>query len=250
MPGYIINSNIFFDPATCTMHNIKDPSEVLTLNAISSRCLTALLDERGIVLSREILLEKGWGASGIIVASNSLNQTISQLRKAFRQLGELNDIITTVSREGYRITVAINVKVVDFQPNIDNFIPELIGKRNIKPWKVVLFLFFSFLTILTVLFIFLFKNYKSEDGFYLYAKGANPGIAIYYQSSLRKKTQYLETAKKKLTTDPDLINETSRMKYVYVNNTVRNDVFSYFICTGIIYGKDSSCNSFILVEDI
>lgn len=257
MSGYLINQSIFFDPATCMLHNIADPSVCQTLNAMTSRCLIALLDNHGNVLSREELLESGWGMSGVIVASNSLNQAISQLRKVFKQLGEASEIITTVSREGYRITVAVNIELLDFQvapavsrPDLPAVVPGTPDKHSSARVGKKMVLLVAF-TIMIMMILFYFVKNDRIDVIYEADNPIGSGVNVFIQNSLQIKKNYQEQARNIILNDPDIrkIIISHPDPYVYINDTVRSDVFSFFICSGDIYLIESNCASFSVIED-
>jgi DNA-binding winged helix-turn-helix (wHTH) protein len=63
--------------------------------------LAALCDHEGEVVSRDALLDRGWGqGSG---SDEALTQAIAQIRRALDELGESADLIETFSRRGYRL---------------------------------------------------------------------------------------------------------------------------------------------------
>lgn len=89
-----------------------DPSRNLITNDAASwsieprimDLLVLLAAHPGEVMSREALIEQVWKVE--YGADESLTRAISQLRKTFRDAGETAELIETIPKRGYRLTVA------------------------------------------------------------------------------------------------------------------------------------------------
>ncbi|MDR6352499.1 winged helix-turn-helix domain-containing protein [Pantoea sp. SORGH_AS_0659] len=97
---FIINNDITFEPEQRRL-SFQDKSVSLTENM--SRCLLVLLLNKGHVVSKQTLLREVWERNGVIVTETSIRQTLSQLRKSFISLGISYDVIITFPRQGYKI---------------------------------------------------------------------------------------------------------------------------------------------------
>ncbi|MEH3828167.1 winged helix-turn-helix domain-containing protein [Enterobacter roggenkampii] len=238
------------------LHNIASPESRLTINATSARCLKHLLEKHGVVVSREELLDIGWGASGMIVAPSSLNQAISQLRRNFRDLGEPSEVITTVSREGYRITTAVDVKHISADAVIaycDDSSAEIVRQLPLKRpvWqqcyttlKLLMTCLFSCLITSVVIYIFVPQSHSLS--FNVFEQTAFPNSHVYFQSSINDKARPAKAV--------DILKKNSNLSllakkypYIYINNTYSDNVFSFFFCSESIYKSPSECQSYNIV---
>lgn len=140
MSVYKISDNIIFNSLSFTLENTSENERMITITHSSSRCLTALLDAKGEIISRKDLLQFGWGYAGLVVTSNSLSQAISLLRKAFKEIGLDMVTIATVSKIGYRLTMQRSNKIkstlhyvnhVDYQKPKSHSHIQSNGKRNL-----------------------------------------------------------------------------------------------------------------------
>ena len=80
-------------------------SERIPLSSKSIDLLIALVTRKGETLTKNELLETVW--SGTTVEENSLNKSISEIRKAFGETRGQNDYIVTVTGVGYRFVAAV-----------------------------------------------------------------------------------------------------------------------------------------------
>lgn len=98
---FIINNDITFEPEQKRL-TFRDNSALISENM--SRCLLVLLLNKGQVVSKRTLLHEVWERNGVIVTETSIRQTLSQLRKSFISLGVTYDVIITFPRQGYKIS--------------------------------------------------------------------------------------------------------------------------------------------------
>ena len=78
----------------------------VTLPASAARCLYALAEAQGEVLTHEQLMEIGWRRAGYAATDNSVRVMISKLRRALLSL-ELDQQVSllAVTRSGYRLII-------------------------------------------------------------------------------------------------------------------------------------------------
>ncbi|WP_052696602.1 helix-turn-helix domain-containing protein [Pantoea sp. BL1] len=89
----------------------------VTLPASATRCLYALAEAQGEVLTHEQLMEIGWRRDGYAATDNSVRVMINKLRRAFMSL-ELEQQINllAVTRSGYRL-------IINVPPAVDHSVP-------------------------------------------------------------------------------------------------------------------------------
>ena len=83
------------------MKNNKD----LFLSALEYRLLLAFINNRGIVLTRERLLDSMWDVAGAYVNDNTLTVYIKRLREKIEDDPAEPKIIQTVRGIGYKVDV-------------------------------------------------------------------------------------------------------------------------------------------------
>ncbi|WP_434669036.1 winged helix-turn-helix domain-containing protein [Klebsiella sp. B345] len=105
---YFIQYSVFYDPLQGVLRSATNDEDCVQLTRTASELLITLLDHRD-VMSRDAVLEKVWGSHGGAGSHNNLNQYLSILRRAFRQYG-LDDIILTIPRVGIQLNPDINVE--------------------------------------------------------------------------------------------------------------------------------------------
>ena len=79
----------------------KKGDEELFLSVNEQKLLKVFLDNKGLLLTRDTLIERLWGDSGEYVEENALSVTINRLRSKIEGSGEAKHI-NTVYGQGYR----------------------------------------------------------------------------------------------------------------------------------------------------
>ncbi len=105
---YIINLNIIFDPDNRVLTVKNDIQQSVELSKPATRLLSELINNNRVNLARDDLLKNVWADYGFSSSNASLNNHISELRKAFTNLGVSKDIISTVPRVGFRMDAEIH----------------------------------------------------------------------------------------------------------------------------------------------
>ena len=94
---YEIDDMVFdFDKLT-----FKKGEEELFLSVNEQKLLKIFLDNKGMLLTRDTLIERLWGDSGEYVEENALSVTVNRLRSKIESNGEVKHI-NTVYGQGYR----------------------------------------------------------------------------------------------------------------------------------------------------
>ena len=94
---YKIDDMVFdFDKLT-----FKKGDEELFLSVNEQKLLKIFLDNKGMLLTRDTLIERLWGDSGEYVEENALSVTVNRLRSKIESSGE-DKHINTVYGQGYR----------------------------------------------------------------------------------------------------------------------------------------------------
>src|SRR4051794_22549027 len=82
---------------------VAGPAGSANIEPIVMKVLLRLVDANGSVVTREELLENGWG--GVFVGDDSLNRAVARVRKTVSQIAPGIVEIETIPRTGYRLSV-------------------------------------------------------------------------------------------------------------------------------------------------
>lgn len=105
---YVINLVIIFDPYQRTLTLNNNPQTAIELSKPSCRVFNELIKNQGTNLTRDELLKAAWEDFGFPASNASLNNCISEIRKAFISLGVEDKIITTIQRIGFKLEANIH----------------------------------------------------------------------------------------------------------------------------------------------
>ena len=84
---YVLNDSVIFWPERNLLSCVSDSSKKVQLTGPSARCLELLLSRKDLVLQNDFY-EYAWQGSGFIPSPNTLYQSISVIRRAFREICE------------------------------------------------------------------------------------------------------------------------------------------------------------------
>lgn len=107
---YTINKEIVFRNDDGALWNLSNPGETISLPTTAARIFSYLLDNPGIVMSRESIFEEIWDKHGLQASNNTLNQYISLIRKTLHELGCEGDVIRTIPRVGFLIASELSTE--------------------------------------------------------------------------------------------------------------------------------------------
>ncbi|SQH14976.1 transcriptional regulator [Providencia heimbachae] len=107
---YKINALIIYDPADGTL-SLKEDQVDTQLSITANALLVYFMKNRG-VISRDDVLTAVWDDNGLVSSNSNLNQYLSLLRKAFRQYG-IENIIVTVARGRLEFNPEVSVELID-----------------------------------------------------------------------------------------------------------------------------------------
>ena len=113
---YVLNDSVIFWPEQNLLSCVSDSSKKVQLTGPSARCLELLISRKDLVLQNDFY-EYAWQGSGFIPSPNTLYQSISVIRRAFREICENEtDYILTETRKGFRLnpTVTVLAKMQDY----------------------------------------------------------------------------------------------------------------------------------------
>jgi len=250
MSVYKLSDVVTFDSTSLTLTMNGDDMQKITITHSSSRCLVALLEAKGEVVSREELLQAGWGYAGLVVTSNSLSQAMTLLRKSLKQIGLDNVFIVPVSKMGYRISLfvdsadSLGQDLTDETVNFDESQSEKkITLKKTHTIAIILLALVISIFIITLLYHFMFYI-KASKVSYIYYPQSEINNKVFLQPSVISRGEYLSSALSMLRNDNSL--KIKKESYIYINNSIRKDLFVYFVCEGAIEEKPETCYSYFI----
>lgn len=121
---YLIDNIFEFDDKSGVLENRNSGASVV-LSTTAIRILSYLLKNQGVVLSRDEFFETVWDAYGQEASNNSLNQYLSILRKAFRNVGLDHEIIITVPKQGFLIRADVDYDEENLSTRDEHFFTHI-----------------------------------------------------------------------------------------------------------------------------
>ncbi|MTD41146.1 helix-turn-helix domain-containing protein [Erwinia sp. CPCC 100877] len=104
---YLIDLKMLYEVDTGIIMIHGEEESSLRLSNQGSRLLYELIINNGRILERDYLIKKVWEDHGFSGSSVSLNVAISEIRKAFRNLGRDPGLIKTVRGKGFSLAAHI-----------------------------------------------------------------------------------------------------------------------------------------------
>lgn len=110
--SYRICNTIDFFPEELLLRNTNTGKEA-SLFAPASKCLEALIEHQGQIISQQELMYIGWESTGTKVTQNAYYQNIASIRRCLKDTSEddtdMSFIITTIKRSGLTINADIEI---------------------------------------------------------------------------------------------------------------------------------------------
>lgn len=110
MKKYIIENQLVYNAEDRLLSRIGDERADIVLTHIAGRLLALLLESRGEVVLRDVILQQVWDDYGLVSSNNNLNHYISNLRKQFSTLALEKSFIITEPKRGFRINADVTVE--------------------------------------------------------------------------------------------------------------------------------------------
>jgi DNA-binding winged helix-turn-helix (wHTH) protein len=104
---YLIDLKMLYEVDTGIIMIHGEEESSLRLSNQASRLLYELIINNGRILERDYLIKKVWEDHGFSGSSVSLNVAISEIRKAFRNLGRDPGLIKTIRGKGFSLAAHI-----------------------------------------------------------------------------------------------------------------------------------------------
>ena len=268
MARYLIAGVMLFDDELYEVSGAGDVLQPVVLGAAASRCFSTLLEAQGSIVTKKELLHAGWERYGQQVSSNSVNQSIAQIRRCLSSVGHC-DYVVTVPRIGYKISDALSIERLGdcAQPATAD---ALSGGRDITPLSVMpgdqisvpackqrrkgkyllfvgMLLFNAFLAIAWQTMRLSSPLSPAIELSYVPVPGDH-GLHLFSAPGLNANPERISAHMLKLKEKPPAFTSLANYGYVYLNGALRDDVYGYFLCRDPIDVSISGCISYVVVD--
>ncbi len=268
MARYLIAGVMLFDDELYEVSGAGDAVQSVMLGAAASRCFSTLLEAQGSIVTKKELLHAGWERYGQQVSTNSVNQSIAQIRRCLSTVGHC-DYVVTVPRIGYKVSDALSIeKLGDCTQPVAGV--ECSTGRDIKPLSVMLgvqgavpedekhsrrkYLSLFGLLLFNMLLAFGWQAMKLSTPLssaielsYLPVPGKH-GVHLFSAPGLSANPERVNAHLLKLKEKPPAFTALASYPYVYLNGALRDDVYGYFLCRDPIEISVSGCISYFVVD--
>ncbi|EMM7535689.1 hypothetical protein FDW91_08485 [Citrobacter sp. wls831] len=179
--AYIISGNVYFSPDDGILNSISEPDSPIRLTTMVSVLFNILLEQSGLIVSREQVFDAVWGQYGLQPSNNSLNQYIHILRFSLQKLGCNSNVIQTIPRSGFfipkeLIEITSSPEMLTSEGNsVARLASELKVTEKQPKIKLIIVLFFMFILLFTMAFSFKFdkKDLFVGGEYYFTSEGCN-----------------------------------------------------------------------------
>ncbi|MGL4724685.1 MAG: winged helix-turn-helix domain-containing protein [Scandinavium sp.] len=127
---FIIDKDIYFRPDDGAIWRCGSEQETKYLTPANSRLLTFLIEQQGLILSRDEIFIAVWDKHGLRSSNHTLNQYISYLRKTFADFGLTTPLIKTIPKTGFIFSGDIAVTVDSIETPRQKEIPALVASQR------------------------------------------------------------------------------------------------------------------------
>jgi len=138
---YIISLTVVFEPENKLLMLENNDLLTIELSLPTTRLLIELIKNNHQEVARELLIKNAWEDYGYTSSDSNLNNSISELRKAFSALGLDKDIIVTIPKFGFSLNADIYpelISLVKSEPiSYDSTLPDSIPPQNVEQVKSV-----------------------------------------------------------------------------------------------------------------
>ena len=270
MTRYLIADTMLFDDEIYEIATRDKVLEPVMLGAAASRCFSTLLEAQGAIVTKKELLYEGWERYGQQVSANSVNQSIAQIRRCLSILGQPSCVVT-VPRIGYKIGDALSIEKLSDNSGLIRQTPEPV-QAVAQPLSVTFIdhiatnkpkgrggtYRYASVTVLLLLNALLAIGWNALqlssplgtaiDFSYLSVPGPT-GLHLFAAPSISVSPERISAHMIKLKQTPPAFTALAGYAYVYLNGTLRDNAYSYFLCHQAIQISGSDCISYLVVDE-
>lgn len=193
--NYTINNICLFNPEDRLLSSPDDSVAPIVLSKHAAKALLTLVISPQEVISRERLFSVIWADEGSFASNASLNNYISEIRKALQQF-QVCDVIETIPRLGFKFTGVVRNAPRSTKENE----PEVTYHQISRKIKIT-FPRFSILRMVTIIIVplvvaslyFFFKK-NSLDSDYLFTIDKCDVYLLTWSNDERESEQYIKSA--------------------------------------------------------
>ena len=261
MARYLIANVMLFDDELYEVSDLGSTVAPVVIGAAASRCFSTLLEAQGAIVTKKALLHAGWERYGQQVSTNSVNQSIAQIRRCLSTVGH-SDFVVTVPRIGYKISDTLSIeKLGESSPSVDSApLPNLAADQAsmatvVKYRRHRALLCLSGLLLFNALLAFGWQGGQLSSPLapaiefsYLPIPGT-ANLHLFSAPGLNISPERINAHLFKLKNKPPVFTGLASYAYVYLNGALRDNAYGYFLCRDPIEVSMSGCISYMVVDE-
>jgi len=193
--NYAINNACLFNPEDRLLSSSDNSVDPIVLSKYAAKALLTLVISPQEVVSRERLFSVIWADEGSLASNASLNNYISEVRKALQQFDEC-DVIETIPRLGFKFTgVVKNVprNTKEKEPEVANYQPSKKNKITFTRFSVLRWVTIIMVP-LVVASLYYFHEKDALESDYLFTLDKCDVYLLTWSNNERESEQYIKSA--------------------------------------------------------
>lgn len=132
--NYIIDNTIIFDSSTGRLSRADDITKFNALPKPAILLLNVLVNNVGVIISRDSLMEAAWLDAGLTLSGHNLSTYIKVIRQNLSELEVEKEYIKTLPRTGMLFTVEVqNEESHECAPEVEPQLNEVIVPEETEP---------------------------------------------------------------------------------------------------------------------
>lgn len=148
---YRIEGNILFCPNNVGFYHDGFYDELVAISSPAARLFSFLIERKGEIVDRDVLLQKVWEDYGLQASNNNLNQCLSTLRRIIKSMGIEKNIIETVPKVGLKIAEDAVIEEINDNQNRVTTTEKTTKKK--KSYWIKTNLLYTLITLVIILIV-------------------------------------------------------------------------------------------------
>lgn len=272
MTRYVIADDLLFDDEAYEVSKSGCAGNVVMVGAAASRCFATLLEAQGEIVTKKELLYAGWERYGQQVSSNSVNQSIAQIRRCLVSVGN-PDVVVTVPRIGYKVCDGLSIvkigvaalsheqkeisvespdHILPVEPVVDTSQVERCENSNVSPRLHIGKVALLFVNACLALGGYLMQQsspLSTAIDFSYQPVPTTQSMRLFVAPNIQASPERISAHLRELKKHPPGFIPSNYYNYVYFNGALRDEAYSYFLCHEPIEISRSGCFSYFIVDE-
>ncbi|WP_431222650.1 winged helix-turn-helix domain-containing protein [Serratia sp. L9] len=148
---YRIEGDILFCPNNVGFYHDGFYEELVSISSPAARLFSFLIERKGEVIDRDVLLQRVWEDYGLQASNNNLNQCLSTLRRIIKSMGIEKNIIETIPKVGLKIADDAVIEEINDTQNTTPTTEE--PPKETKSRGIKINLLYTLITLVIILIV-------------------------------------------------------------------------------------------------